>query len=123
MFFFFFVFRLNALSSQCENILAANEKRVHSILSLLVDIYLQLVVVSDPAMHKWKTHDGTLGGNVTHILNILFNNGSPGNVQVAAQKLKVRRLNRTESSGASSHGLLLTYSSSVARPWKAKKST
>jgi len=46
-------------------------------------------VVSDPAVHKWKTHDGTLGGNVTHILNILFNNGSPGNVQVAAQKLKL----------------------------------
>jgi len=81
--------KLNALSSQCENILAANEKRVHSILSLLVDIYLQLVVVSDPAVHKWKRHDATLGGNVTHILNILFNNGSPTNVQVAAQKLKL----------------------------------
>ena len=95
--FFFFVFRLNALSSQCENILAANEKRVHSILSLLVDIYLQLVVVSDPAVHKWKRHDATLGGNVTHILNILFNNGSPTNVQVAAQKLKVNNALKKQS--------------------------
>ena len=99
----FFVFRLNALSSQCENILAANEKRVHSILSLLVDIYLQLVVVSDPAVHKWKTHDGTLGGNVTHILNILFNNGSPTNVQVAAQKLKVNKTFKKASLSAISH--------------------
>ena len=95
--YFFFVFRLNALSSQCENILAANEKRVHSILSLLVDIYLQLVVVSDPAVHKWKRHDATLGGNVTHILNILFNNGSPTNVQVAAQKLKVNNALKKQS--------------------------
>ena len=84
----FSICRLDALSSQCVSILAANEKRVHSILSLLVDIYLQLVVVSD-SVHKWKTHDANLGSNVTHILNILFNNGSLSNVQVAAQKLKV----------------------------------
>ena len=82
------------MSNQSASILPANEKRVHALLSLVVDIYLQLL--SDPNLHKWKVHDPKLGANIATILTILFNNGSPSNVKVAAQKLKVKQLKHSK---------------------------
>ena len=66
--------------------LSRNEKRVHIILTITVDMYLYLV--STPAQ-PWQVHDTTLATIITSLLTILFTNGSQTNVDIAAQKLKV----------------------------------
>ena len=66
--------------------LSRNEKRVHIILTITVDMYLYLV--STPAQ-PWQVHDTTLATIITSLLTILFTNGSQSNVDIAAQKLKV----------------------------------
>ena len=74
------------MTNQCENLLQRNEKRVHAILIILVDMYLYLV--SDPAQ-RWKVHDPQLADTVVKLLTLFFANGSQTNVKLAAQKLKV----------------------------------
>ena len=66
--------------------LSRNEKRVHIILTITVDMYLYLV--STPAQ-PWQVHDTTLATIITSLFTILFTNGSQTNVDIAAQKLKV----------------------------------
>ena len=79
-------FRLETITAQCEGMLSRNEKRVHIILTITVDMYLYLV--STPAQ-PWQVHDTTLATIITSLLTILFTNGSQTNVDIAAQKLKV----------------------------------
>ena len=79
-------YRLEAITAQCEGMLIRNEKRVHNILTIVVDMYLYLV--STPAQ-PWKVHDPSLAVIITTLLTTLFTNGSQTNVDIAAQKLKV----------------------------------
>ena len=67
--------------------LARNEKRVHIILTITVDMYLYLV---SSTAQPWQVHDPTLAAIITTMLTILFTNGSLSNVAIAAQKLKVQ---------------------------------
>jgi len=78
--------KLEAITAQCEGMLIRNEKRVHNILTIVVDMYLYLV--STPAQ-PWKVHDPSLAVIITTLLTTLFTNGSQTNVDIAAQKLKL----------------------------------
>jgi hypothetical protein len=78
--------KLETITAQCEGMLSRNEKRVHIILTITVDMYLYLV--STPAQ-PWQVHDTTLATIITSLLTILFTNGSQTNVDIAAQKLKL----------------------------------
>jgi len=78
--------KLEAITAQCEGMLIRNEKRVHIILTIVVDMYLHLV--STPAQ-PWKVHDPSLAVIIFSLLTTLFTNGSQTNVAIAAQKLKL----------------------------------
>lgn len=79
--------KLASVTQQCKDILAVNEGRAHAILTILVDMYLEMVAAS--ADQKWKVHDAELAADVDQIMTILFSNGSEKSITLAAQKFKL----------------------------------
>ena len=80
-------FRFEDLVSQSSILLQTNENRIHSLVTILSDVYLQLI--SDPKQH-WKIHDAVVAECVLKLLTVLFQTGKPSNVKIATQKLKVK---------------------------------
>ena len=80
--------RFEDLVSQSSILLQSNEKMVYSLVTILSDVYLQLI--SDPKQ-PWKVHDVGLAECLIKLLTVLFQTGTPSNVKIATQKLKVNR--------------------------------
>ena len=84
-------YRFEDLVSQSSVLLQGNEKRVHCLVTILSDVYLQLTSAPN---QSWKVHDSDVGDCLYKLLTVLFQTGTPSNVKIATQKLKVQFFKR-----------------------------
>lgn len=75
------------LVSQSSVLLQGNEKRVHCLVTIVSDVYLQLT--SADGDQSWKKHDVEVGDCLYKLLTVLFQTGTTSNVKIATQKLKL----------------------------------